>query len=39
MLLTGVFYFISLVANLTEQATFLRYFSPFSYAEVASIIA
>ena len=37
--LTGFFYFISLLANLTEQASFLRYFSPFSYAEAASIIA
>lgn len=37
--LTGLFYFISLVANLTEQAAFLRYFSPFSYADAASIIA
>ena len=37
--LTGLLYFISIIANLTKEAEFLRYFSPFSYADAASIIA
>lgn len=37
--LTAFLYFISLVANLSEKAEALRYVSPFSYAEAASIIA
>ena len=37
--LAGLLYFISIIANLTKEAEFLRYFSPFSYADAASIIA
>ena len=31
-------YFLNLIANLTESARFLRYITPFAYADGASII-
>lgn len=34
-----VAYFLNLVANLSEQAEFLKYLTPFGYAEGADIIA
>lgn len=34
-----LFYFISLISNLTESARFLKYFTPFSYCDGADIIA
>ena len=36
--LAAVFYFLNLVANLTEKAGFLKYFTPFGYTESADII-
>lgn len=37
--LAAVFYFMNIVANLTEQAEFLKYFTPFGYADGAKIVA
>ena len=37
--LAAVFYFMNLVANLTEKAEFLKYFTPFGYADGAKIVA
>lgn len=37
--LAAVFYFLNLIANLTEKAGFLKYLTPFSYTESANIIA
>lgn len=37
--LAAVFYFLNLVANLTEKARFLKYFTPFGYTDSADIIA
>ncbi len=36
--LAAVFYFLNMIANLTEQARFLKYVTPFGYAESADII-
>lgn len=33
-----LFYFLNLVANITEQADFLKYVTPFGYAEGADIV-
>lgn len=34
-----LFYFLNLIANLTENAEFLKYITPFGYTESADIIA
>ena len=34
-----VSYFLNLIANLSDQAAFLKYFTPFGYAEGADIVA
>lgn len=36
--LAATFYFLNLVANLTEKAGFLKYFTPFGYTDSADII-
>lgn len=36
--ITMLFYFLNLVANITEQADFLKYITPFGYAEGADIV-
>lgn len=36
--MAALFYFLNIVANLTEQAEFLKYLTPFSYTESADII-
>ncbi len=33
------FYFMNLVCNMTEQAEFLRYITPYAYAEASNIIS
>lgn len=35
----ALFYFLNIVANLTEDAKFLKYLTPFGYTESADIIA
>lgn len=37
--LAAVFYFLNILANLTEDAKFLKYITPFGYTEGADIIA
>lgn len=37
--LAAVFYFLNIIANLTENAKFLKYITPFGYAESSEIIA
>lgn len=37
--LAAVFYFVNIIANLTEKAAFLKYITPFGYSEGADIIA
>ncbi len=37
--LAAVFYFLNILANLTENAKFLKYITPFGYTEGADIIA
>lgn len=37
--LAAVFYFLNLVANLTEKARFLKYITPFGFTDSADIIA
>ena len=37
--LAAAFYFMNLVANLTEKAEFLKYLTPFGYADGAKIVA
>lgn len=37
--LAAVFYFLNILANLTEKADFLKYITPFGYTEGADIIA
>lgn len=37
--LAAAFYFMNLIANLTEQAEFLKYLTPFGYADGAKIVA
>ncbi len=37
--LAAVFYFINIISNLTEDARFLKYITPFGYTEGADIIA
>lgn len=37
--LAAAFYFLNIVANLTESAEFLKYITPFGYTEGADIIA
>lgn len=34
----GVMYFLNLIANISEQAEFLKYITPFGYAEGADIV-
>ncbi len=34
-----VFYFMSIIANLTDKAEFLRYITPFSYADGTAIVS
>lgn len=36
--LAAVFYFLNIIANLTEKAQFLKYVTPFGYTESADII-
>lgn len=36
--LAAVLYFLNIIANLTEQARFLKYITPFGYAESADIL-
>lgn len=37
--LAAMFYFLNIIANLTEKAKFLKYITPFGYTESADIIA
>lgn len=37
--LAAVLYFLNLVANISEQAEFLRYITPFAYAEASEIVS
>lgn len=37
--LAVIFYFLNIMSNLSEQAEFLQYITPFSYAEASNIIA
>lgn len=37
--IAALFYVLNLIANLTEKARFLKYLTPFGYAESADIIA
>lgn len=36
--LAAIMYFLNLIANITEQAEFLRYLTPFAYCEGADIV-
>lgn len=36
--LAAAFYFLNIIANLTEKARFLKYITPFGYAESADIL-
>ena len=35
--LAAVLYFLNIIANLTDQAKWLKYITPFGYAEAADI--
>lgn len=37
--LAALFYFLNLISNLLEETRFLKYFTPFGYAEGADILA
>lgn len=37
--MAAIFYFLNIIANLTEQAKYLKYITPFGYAEGSDIIA
>ncbi len=37
--MAALFYFLNIIANLTERAQFLKYITPFGYTEGADIIA
>ena len=37
--LAALFYFLNIIANLTDQAQFLKYITPFGYTEGADIVA
>ena len=37
--LAAIFYFLNLIANISEQAEFLKYITPFSYADYAGILS
>lgn len=37
--LSAVFYFLNLIANISRQAEFLKYLTPFSYADSAVILS
>lgn len=37
--MAALFYFLNIIANLTEDAKFLKYITPFGYTESADIIA
>lgn len=37
--LAAIFYFLNLIANISEQADFLKYITPFSYADSAGILS
>lgn len=37
--IAALFYFLNIIANLTEKAEFLKYITPFGYAEGADIVA
>lgn len=37
--IAALFYFLNIIANLTEQMQFLKYVTPFGYAEGADILA
>lgn len=37
--MAALLYFLNLIANLTEKAKFLKYITPFGYAESADVIA
>ena len=36
--LAALFYFVNLLSNLLEETKFLKYFTPFGYAEGADIL-
>ena len=35
----ALFYFLNIIANLTEKAEFLKFFTPFGYTDGADIIS
>ena len=37
--LAAIFYFLNLIANISEQAALLKYLTPFSYADSAEILS
>lgn len=37
--LSAVFYFLNIIANISEQAEFLKHLTPFSYADSAGILS
>ena len=37
--IAAIMYFVNLIANITEKAEFLKYITPFGYAEGADIVA
>ena len=37
--MAALFYFLNIIANLTDKAGFLKYITPFGYTESADIIA
>ncbi len=37
--LAAILYFINIIANITEEAQWLKYFTPFAYADAADIIS
>lgn len=37
--LAGLLYFLSIIANISDRASFLRFITPFSYADAATIIS
>ena len=37
--LVAVMYFLNIIANITEKAEFLKYITPYGYAEASEIIS
>lgn len=37
--IAGLFYFLNIIANISKQAEFLKYITPFGYAEGSDIVA